>query len=426
MKKHIFLIGILLLCTQAVFTQSDLHSSHKKIEKDTDKIYEKLVEIRRDLHKFPETAGKEKRTSKIIKEYLSSLGLEVKTNIGGYGVVGILKGNKKGRKIAWRADMDAIRFRANDRFSFKSQNKGIAHMCGHDVHTTIGLGIANVLAKQKETLQGTIYFIFQPAEETFTGAKAMIEDGLLDLIKPDEIYGLHITPFETGVITTKPNELFAYQKTVALKFKPKADVDELKSSVKKIFKELGRNKTNSEPWELQKITNREIGLLSPNTIYKDYLFFEPNIRITKDEDSTTLKIGLYETNQKKLKSIPLKIKAKINKTKHKESLISVAYLQGRPTVINDGKLTQKALKTLKKIYSDKSIKRLHGQTPYFNEDFIYFQQKIPGVLFFLGGSNVEKNLIAMPHSSDFAVDEEAIRLGVKQFSSFVIERAKTH
>ena len=426
MKKDILLIGIILLCVQAVFTQPDLHSSHKKIEKDTDKIYENLVKIRRDLHQFPETAKNEKRTSKIIQKYLLELGLEVKTDIGGYGVVGILKGNKKGRKIAWRADMDAIRFQANDRFSFKSQNKGIAHMCGHDVHTAIGLGIANVLVKQKESLQGTIYFIFQPAEETFTGAKAMLEDGLLELIKPDEIYGLHITPFETGVITTKPNELFAYQKTVVLKFKPNANADELKSSVKKIFRELSRNKKNSKPWELQKMTNREVGLLSPNTAYKDYLFFEPNVRVTRDENSTILKVGLYETNRKRLKSIPQKIKAKINRTRHRESLISVNYAQGRPTVINDRKLTEKALGTLKKIYSDKSIKKLHGQTPYFNEDFIYFQKKIPGVLFFFGGSNVKKNLFAMPHSPDFAVDEEAIRLGVKQFSSLVMERAKSN
>lgn len=176
-------------------------SIHQFIQSHTDEIFDSLVKIRRDLHKHPEVSGEEKRTSEKIAEYLLSLGLEVKTGIGGNGVVGILKATKEGKHIAWRADIDAMPSDIPDVVDFKSEDRGVRHICGHDVHTTIALGIANVLASQKKHLKGTIYFIFQPAEESFTGAKAMINDGLFDIIKPEEIYGLHITPSPSGIVS---------------------------------------------------------------------------------------------------------------------------------------------------------------------------------------------------------------------------------
>ena len=139
---------------------SDEKTAHQKIEKQTNEIFTNLVEIRRDFHEHPELAGNEKRTSKIIAEYLSNLGLEVKKGVAGYGVVGILKGGKEGKNIAWRADMDAIPNDFPDEVSYKSKNNGIQHGCGHDVHIAIGLGIAEVLSKNKESIKGTIYFIF--------------------------------------------------------------------------------------------------------------------------------------------------------------------------------------------------------------------------------------------------------------------------
>ena len=424
MQKYTLLIGIIFLFAQVVFTQTIVGSRHKKIDKDTDKIFDNLVKIRRDLHQFPEIAKNEKRTSKVIEKYLTDLGLKVKTNIGGYGVVGILKGGKKGRRIAWRADMDAIKTDALDKVDFKSKNEGVRHICGHDVHTAIGLGIANVLARQKDNLEGTIYFVFQPAEETFTGAKAMVEDGLFKLIKPDEIYGLHITPSEVGVISTKSEELFAYQKTVKIKFESNNNVEKLKSVVSKVLQGLSRNKTGAKPWELQKMIDREVSISNPNTMFTDYLFFEPKLNVSKSEKHITLKAKLYETDKDKLKTITHRIKKKLLETNYGNFLKSVEYSGGNPTVVNDKKLANSSLKTLTKLYGDKAVVQLYGQTPYFNEDFIYFQQKVPGVIFFLGGSNFKKNLIAMPHTPDFVVDEEAIRFGVKRFSSLLLERSK--
>ena len=156
-------------------------SIHKNVQQHTSAIFDSLVKIRRDFHSCPEVSEKEKRTSKKVATYLESLGLEVKTNIGGYGVIGILNTGKIGKRVAWRADIDAIASDIPDVVDFSSKNEGVRHICGHDVHTTIGLGIANVLVSQKENLTGTVYFIFQPAEEIFKGAKAMIDDGLFDI-----------------------------------------------------------------------------------------------------------------------------------------------------------------------------------------------------------------------------------------------------
>ncbi|WP_316822650.1 M20/M25/M40 family metallo-hydrolase [Pedobacter gandavensis] len=144
------------------------------------------------------------------------LGIEVKTDIYGHSIVGILNGKKKGKKISWRAEMDALPNDFPDEVEFKSKIKGVQHGCGHDVHLAIGLGIAEILSKNKKNLQGTVYFIFQPEEETFVGAKNMINSGLFSEIRPDEIYGLHITNLPVGKIMVKPNEMFAYQKRIRM------------------------------------------------------------------------------------------------------------------------------------------------------------------------------------------------------------------
>lgn len=142
----LFLTATLLINAQQ---RSNKVSDNGQINIETEKIYNKLVDIRRDLHEYPELAGHEMRTQKIIEKYLLDLGLTVETDVYGHSVIGVLKGGKEGRKIAWRSDMDALPSDGDDKVSFKSRNKGIWHGCGHDIHMAIGLGIAEVLAKNK-------------------------------------------------------------------------------------------------------------------------------------------------------------------------------------------------------------------------------------------------------------------------------------
>ena len=423
--KIVFLLLMLSLVIPVYCQQKGNDSLiHKSIRLETDSLFNKLVKIRRELHENPELAGHETNTQKFIQQYLLNIGLEVRTDIYGHSVVGILKGKEKGKSIAWRAEMDALQSDFPDDVDFKSKTKGIQHGCGHDVHIAIALGIAEVLAKNKETLQGTIYFIFQPEEETFVGAKAMIDNSLFSKIRPDEIYGLHVTALPTGQIMVKHNEMFAYQRVISIKLKNVLTNLQARELTKEIHKALSRCRMGSTPWEIQKITDPTVGLTNPNTIFQDYLIMDDNFNIYTKNDELYLEANLYETNQANLKNIIPKIRQLIETTDNRDKLLSISFIQENPTVINDEKLTDAAIKTIRSIYGNDSIVSDFGQVPFFNDDFAYFQQKIPGVFFFLGGSDFEKGIIAMNHAPSFKVDEACMGMAVKSFGSLIIERLK--
>ncbi len=399
-------------------------STEENFKLETDKVFEKLVRIRRNFHAKPELASKEKETQETIKQYLLELGLEVKTNIYGYGIVGILKGAKKGKRIAWRADMDALPNDFPDNVDFKSNVKGAQHGCGHDVHMAIALGIAKVLSKHKKDLQGTVYFIFQPQEESFTGAKGMVDNKLFSKINPSEIYGLHITPFPVGQIMLKANEMYAYQKGIRIQFKNNLTKESLTELYQKIRTTLTRTINNSKPWELRNALDPKDGLTNPNTIFQDYFIMDENFINYSKNDTLVLEADVYETDKNKLEAIIPAIKKAIESQGLSVQLVSVTFFKENPTIQNNPKLTNIAINTLDRMYGKGTVTVDYGQVPFSNDDFSYFQQKVAGVYFYLGGSNFEKGMIAMIHAPNFMVDEECIRTGVKSFSYLISQRLK--
>ncbi len=420
-----FLFFGLVSCGQNAKVKTSIHTD---IQEQTSKIFDNLVTIRRDFHMNPDLSGKEKRTSEKITEYLLSLGLEVKTNIGGYGVVGILNTGKKGKRIAWRADIDAMPSDIPDDVDFPSKNKGVRHICGHDVNTTIALGIANVMASQKEKLTGTIYFIFQPSEEPYTGAKAMIDDGLFDIINPNEIYGSHIAPLATTMIATKPGWLFADYKTIKISFQNSDENDTIAAYSKELISNLQNVAPDSKFWDPNTLSDPNIGLTNPNTIFTDYLFVnQERFNVIKTDKDISIDAYIGSSDSKLLAAAIPQLKSEIRKSKFAKKLIDVTYSYERATVNNDKHLTQESLASIAQLYGTENIIRLYGEMPdYRGDDFAYFQEHVPGVYFYLGGSNFEKGIISMPHAPNFAVDEECIRTGVNYFSSMIIERLKNH
>ena len=412
---------ICFIISSLVSSAQDLNG-RASIKTETDLIFTKLVEIRRDLHEHPELAGYEIRTQKLIVQHLLGLGLEVDTNGYGHGVVGILRGGKKGKSIAWRSDMDALPQEFPDPVSFKSQVKGVQHGCGHDLHMAIGLGIAEVLAKRRTSLKGTVYFIFQPEEETFTGAKGMLKDGLLSKINLEEIYGLHVTALPVGQIMVKADEPFAYQKRIRVTLKDGISNDQAKALSKKIYSTLSRALQGSKPWEIQNISDPKIGLMNPNTIFKDYLIMDEHFSIRSKNNQLLLEAYIYETDSSRVKDIIPKIKQVVTENGYAEQLVTVSFSQENPTVLNNKQLTAFSVKSLTRKFGKSVMVNDYGQVPYFNDDFAYFQQKTPGVYFFLGGSNVAKGIVAMNHAPNFAVDEECIRTGVQCFSLLIMDR----
>lgn len=395
------------------------------IHLQTDDLFEKLVAVRRDLHQHPEVAGYESRTSATIVAHLREMGLEVQTGQYGHSVIGILRGGHPGKTVAWRADLDALPGEFRDPAPFRSQNPGVHHACGHDIHIAIALGIAEILTKQRKSLHGTVVFVFQPEEETFKGAKALIDRGAFSFIAPDEIYGVHVTALPVGQISVRADEMFAYQRRVSIRLKNELSRADIVQLTKNVNSELSRSRPGAKPWEIQNIGDPVIGLTSPSTSFQDYLIMDATFKTRTENEDLVLEFYLYETTASKLGGIISRVERVIEASGHKSQLVSVSYVQENPTVLNNSSLTRFAIRTLQRSHGAGAVKPIFGQAPFFNDDFAYFQQKIPGVYFFLGGSNTEKGLIAMNHAPDFQVDEESIRVGVSSFSSLIIARLET-
>src|SRR6266511_352631 len=177
---------------------------------EIDRRREGLVTLRRDFHRHPELSFEERRTAEIIAERLHAAKLEVRTGVGRTGVVGVLRGDRPGRTIAWRADIDALPLSESLDLPFVSATPGVMHACGHDGHTAIGITLAEMLAARRREVPGTAVFLFQPAEEIFGGAKPMIDAGALDDPRVAEVYGLHLTTqAPVGQITVRPGPAMA-------------------------------------------------------------------------------------------------------------------------------------------------------------------------------------------------------------------------
>ncbi len=396
---------------------------HQSIQASANQMADQLVQIRRTLHQHPELAGKEQQTQAFLQKHLVNLGLEVITQTNGYGIIGVLKTGKKGKKIAWRADMDALPNDFPDPVDFKSTQAGVQHGCGHDIHMTIALGMAQVLAKNNEQLSGSFYFIFQTEEETFVGAKKLLDNQIAQL-HLDEIYGLHVTAMTAGQIMVKPNEIFAYQKRVQLRFNKTLDKEAIQEISQLLDAGLSRSMTNSKPWEMQQILDPKIGLSNDKTIFQDYCFLNQPYSAYTEKEEQILATDLYETNAQKIPLIIPQIKKILAASKYGSNLSAVSFIQENITVNNDPKLTGLAIQTLDQIYGKDFVVKAYGQVPFFNDDFAFYQQKIPGVYFLFGGSNFEKGWIAMNHAPNFMVDESCLLSGVKYFSSLLVERAK--
>lgn len=160
---------------------------------EIDRRREGLVALRRDFHRHPELSFEERRTAEIVAGRLHAAKLQVRTGLGRTGVVGVLHGDRPGRTIAWRADIDALPLNETFDAPFASSTDGVMHACGHDGHTAIAVTLAEILSQRRASLPGTAVFLFQPAEEVFGGAEPMIAAGALDDPRVDEVYGLHLT-----------------------------------------------------------------------------------------------------------------------------------------------------------------------------------------------------------------------------------------
>lgn len=403
-----------------LFCSLQIYSQKEQVQKRTNQIYDSLIQIRRDFHRNPELSGQEIQTAKKIENYLVSLGLEVHTEIGGHSVVGILRGANQGKTIAWRADIDAFKSDFPDMVDFESELQGVRHICGHDVHATIGLGIANVLNSLKDEFDGNVMFIFQPSEENFKGAKSMIDSGLYDILKPDAIFALHIAPIPTGIISCKTHEMYWRGKVLSIEIKGRDDDEKLTNDLISILLSAS-NVDNSLFFNPQSLMSEQNNPGNPNTVYRDYFAISKNnIQTEIVENRIILRAEIESSNQENLITGLEKIKSLIKQTSYADRIINIEYTQDYPTVFNNPDLTNSSIEILTENFGNDKFAQLHGVSRFNNDDFAYFQQEINGVYFFLGASDFNNGIISAPHSPSFNVDENSIKYGVDYFSTLII------
>ena len=418
MKKITLFVSLFI----ATFTfGQDLSTEFKDIEK-------KVIELRRHFHQNPELSNREFKTSDKIAEVLTDLGIEFTRNVAKTGIVGIIKGDKPGKVVALRADIDALPviernnlpFKSTKKTTFLGKNVGVMHACGHDTHIAILLGVAEILSKHKDKIKGTVKLIFQPAEEGAPkgeegGAELMVKEGVLKNPDVDAIFGLHInsgTP--VGRINYRKGGIMAASQSFKIDVK-------------------GKQSHGSRPWTgidpimisakiidgLQTIVSREAELTKEAAVITVGKI-DAGVRSNIIPESASM-IGTIRTldydmqayiNKRMKEMVPA-----IAKAYKAEATIEIE--KGYPITFNNHKLVDQMLPTLQRVAGKDNVKNVNAVTGA--EDFSFFAKEIPGFYFFLGGMTPGNKNPYPHHTPDFQIDESGMLLGVKVMTNIVFD-----
>lgn len=423
--KRILALSLLLSFTSIAQVQAQLPNA-KQLTQD---IEAKVIELRRQLHQYPELSNREFQTSQLVAQELRSLGLEVKTGIAHTGVVGILRGGKPGSLIALRADMDALPvtekvdlpFASKVTTKYRGKKVGVMHACGHDTHVAMLLGVAHNLTKIKDQLTGDVMFIFQPAEEGAPegeegGAELMLKQGLFTDRKPEKVFGLHVSSsMHTGVIALRSGPAMASEDSFTIKVK-------------------GKQTHGSRPWQgvdpivasaqvvnsVQTIISRQVDVTKAPAVVS-FGAINGGIRsnIIPDEVELIGTIRTFDQNMRK------DIKQRIGKiaTSAAETLGATATTQidnGYPVTINNPELVAEMRPVLESVVGKGKL--IEPSLITGAEDFSYYALETPGLFFFLGVTPPDQDLttVASNHSPHFYADESAFKVGVEAMTKLAM------
>ncbi len=386
----------------------------------------KVVAWRRDLHAHPELSGFETRTAGIVAAHLTSLGMEVRTNVdGALGVIGILRGGRPGPAVALRADMDALPVTELTGLPFASkvttqsngQTVGVMHACGHDAHVAVLMGVAEALAGMKAQLPGTVTFLFQPNEESEGGAQRMLNAGAFDNPKVEAVYGLHTWPGPTGTVATRSGGMMA-------------SVDSWRVLVR------GKQAHGAQPWrsvdpivigaqiinDLQTIVSRSVDLTAGPAVVTVGVF-NAGVRENIIPDSAVM-VGTYRTFNTATREIVRKqIRAiATNVATAGGATVEVSLADdGFPPTVNDPRWFGRSTAVLRRTLGDANVLESRPAMP--GEDFSALLQRAPGLFIFLGVTPKGADPLTAPanHSPLFVVDEAAFPTGMTALASLALD-----
>ena len=375
-----------------------------------------IVARRREFHQHPELSHQEERTGEAVAAYLRQLGLTVTTGIAGHGVLGVLKGARPGRAVAWRADMDALPIAEKVKLPWRSQVEGVMHACGHDFHLAIALGAARLLSEFKDRLAGEFRFIFQPAEEGppvgDSGAKGMVAAGVLSNPKVAAVCALHVAPnLDVGHIRYGPGVVMAGADRIILTVTgksahgatPHRGVDPILVTAQVLNHIQGFLTQRIDARSPKILTFGRIQGGNRFNILADEVTLEGSLRYLEESVRQEVLNGL----RRQFAGLSQATGAKITLTV--EPLF--------PLLRNDPELTGQAVQILQTLLGPKRLKLLHPAMG--SEDFPYFAARAPGFYFFLGVRTPGGRSQAL-HSPDFNPDEAALPYGLTAAAGILV------
>ncbi len=379
-------------------------------------LLDPMREIRRDLHKHPELGTQETRTSRIVADYLKHLGLDVRSNIGGYGVVATLSAKEAEKCVALRADMDALPMEEKNDVPYASTRPGIAHCCGHDGHTAILLGTASLLCKFSDLLKGSVKFVFQPSEDTAPGgAIPMIADGALKNPDVGGIFSLHLNPdLPEGSVGVKSGFCTISSAEFTLKMigkgchvaSPHEGVDPVIMAAMVIM--AG-----------QTILSRKINPLDPAILSFCTVQGGTASNIVPEEVTLTGSIRTLSPEKREvlaneLDQVAQGVAGTCGGTCH------LTVKREYPSVFNHPELAAEFKDSACKILPADNVIDIPSPS-MTGEDVAYFHEKVPGVHWFLGTANPAKGFTHPLHSPFFDFNEEAMALGAAIHASCAVD-----
>lgn len=368
-----------------------------------------LIAFRHDVHRHPELAGLERRTSAKVADYLEDLGYTVETGIGGYGVVARLNGDSYGPLIAFRADMDAVAGEALDPVPYASTVERVHHTCGHDVHTAIGIGLAEGFAAIQDDLPGSIMLIFQPAEEAGTGADAMLEDDLFAGGKPDALFAVHSAHLNLGELAVLPDGMMAGRIGIEVNLSGNGDIATAEKAVRDALNDVSDISTETM-----------LSFTRDPFIFVDLIPQDPATQPATNVSGYVMSAGIADRPR-----VEAAVRAAVGSVQVEGVDVSLSLTQALEGVNNNSALVDRATAAIRSLAPDLSVYPAPGVVPAFSEDFGSFQKSVPGVMFYIGVNNPETGTVGFPHTPDFVADDAAIMAGTKAMLAAMIDAMET-
>lgn len=378
------------------------------------KYHSQTVAFRRHIHTYPERSREEEQTAQFIEQQLSKMGIPYQ-RMAKTGVIGLIEGADNGERIALRADMDALPIEEANTHSFVSKHKGVMHACGHDAHTAVLLGAAQVIQELKAYLKGSVVLIFQPSEETFPGgARMLLDEGLLEKYQPQKIYGLHVDPdIDVGKIGMKPGQYMASTDEVYLTVRGKgghgAMPDKNTDTVLMAAQIL---------LSLQQIASRNAPPDIPTVLSFGRFTADGRTNIIPDEVKLE---GTFRTFDEAWRE---KAHQRITEIAQQTARAmggdcDVLIDKGYPFLVNDEALTNDTFRKAALLLGQENVIPLPVRMTA--EDFAYYSQKVPACFYRLGVRNEKKGIRSNLHSTTFDIDEKSLETGVRMMAFLALK-----